>query len=159
MNRPTPNPRAPPAVQDAAPEKLGRHGAVIAAVCGTHALLFHAARERRLGCLAAEAFARCEAREALMYVPAAVIWEIPLLARRGRTDLGLPLASFCDDLFSNPVFQSFDLGVEQVLVAIEYPPNADPFDDLVVDAARLLGLPLVTRDRDIVAPALVPTVW
>jgi PIN domain nuclease of toxin-antitoxin system len=130
-----------------------------AAVCDTHALLFHAARDRRLGRLAAAAFARCEAREALMYVPAAVIWEIALLARRGRIDLGRPLASFCDDLFSNPAFQSFDLGVEQVLLATEYPPNADPFDGLIVAAARLLDLPLITRDRDIVASAVVPTVW
>ena len=130
-----------------------------AAVCGTHALLFHAARGRHLGRLAAAAFARFEAREALMYVPAAVIWEIALLARRGRIDLGRPLASFCDDLFSNPAFQSFDLGVEQVFVATEYPPNADPFDGLIVAAARLLDSPLITRDRDIVASAVVPTVW
>ena len=132
---------------------------VTAAVCDTHALLFHAARDRRLGRRAAAVFAACEAREALIYVPAAVLWETSLLARRARIDLGRPLASFTDDLFSNPAFQPLDLGVEQILLATEYPPHADPFDGLIVAAARLLELPLVTKDRAIVASALVPTLW
>lgn len=130
-----------------------------AAVCDTHALLYHAGGDRRLGRRAATLFAACEAREAVLYVPVAVLWEISLLTRRGRIDLGRPLAGFIDDLFDNPAYQSIDLGVEQVILADEHRPNADPFDALIVAAARLLDLPLVTRDREIAESALVETLW
>ena len=94
-----------------------------------------------------------------MYVPVAVLWEVSLLARRGRIHLRRPLAGFTDDLFGNPAYHSLDLGVEQVILAGEYRPNPDPFDALIVAAARVLDLPLVTCDREIVASSLVATLW
>ena len=132
---------------------------VTAAVCDTHALLYHAGGDRRLGRRAAALFAACDARDAIMYVPVAVLWEVSLLARRGRIDLRRPLAGFTDDLFSNPAYHPLDLGVEQVILADEYRPNPDPFDALIVAAARVLDLPLVTCDREIVASSLVATLW
>ena len=48
---------------------------VPAAVCDTHALLFHAGGGDRLGRRAAAHFEACERRQAILYVPAAVIWE------------------------------------------------------------------------------------
>lgn len=130
-----------------------------AAVCDTHALLYHAGSDRRIGRRAAALFAACEAREAIIYVPVAVLWEIGLLARRGRIDLGRTLAGFADDLFSNPAYHPLDLGVEQVLIADEHRPNNDPFDALIVAAARLLDLPLITRDGEITQSTLVETIW
>ena len=60
---------------------------VPAAVSDTHALLFHAAGGGRLGRRAAAHFEACERRQAILYVPAAVIWECGLLARGGRINL------------------------------------------------------------------------
>jgi hypothetical protein len=45
-----------------------------AATTDTHPLLFHAAASRHLGPRAAAYFAACERREALLYVPMAVVW-------------------------------------------------------------------------------------
>lgn len=129
------------------------------AVCDTHALLYHAGRDRRLGRRAAALFAACDAGEAILYVPIAVLWEISLLTRRRRIDLGRSLAAFADDLFSNPAYHPLALGVEQVIIAHEHRPNADPFDALIVAAARLLDLPLVTRDEDIIESGQVRTLW
>ena len=67
---------------------------VAAAVCDTHALLYHAGGDRRLGRRAAALFAACDARDAL-----------------------------------------------------------------IVAAARVLDLPLVTCDREIAASSLVATLW
>ncbi len=130
-----------------------------AVVSNTHALLFHAAGDRRLGSRAAAVFAACEAQRAIVYVPAIVLWEIALLVRRGRVDLRRPLEAFVEDLFSNPAYQPLDLTVEQVVLADARRPNDDPFDALVVAAARALDLPLVTRDRAIVESKIVRTVW
>ena len=132
---------------------------ITAAVCDTHALLLHAGRDRRLGSRAAALFAACEARNAIVYVPVAVLWEIGLLAREGRIDLGRPLAGFAEDLFSNPAYHPLELSVEQVLLAAEQRPETDPFDALIVAAARLLDLPLVTGERKIADAALVKTLW
>ena len=53
-----------------------------AAVTDTHALLFHAAGGSKLGPRARVHFQRCENREAILYVPVAVIWRSrPQLSR------------------------------------------------------------------------------
>ena len=130
-----------------------------AAVTDTHPLLFHAAGGKRLGRRAAKVFQAAERRAALVYVPAAVIWECSLLGRVGRIDLGRTLEEFFSDLFSNPAYQPLDLTPHQVYLADGARPNDDPFDALVCAAARHLDLPLVTRDTDIHESGLVRAVW
>ena len=134
-------------------------GELAAAVTDTHPLLFHAAGGGRLGRKAAEHFAACERREALLYVPSVVIWECALLTRAGRISLRRSVRSFFDDLFSNPAYQPYDLTVEQVLLGEEMRVNRDPFDALVCAAARDLELPLVTRDGDIRSSGLLRVIW
>lgn len=130
-----------------------------AAVADTHALLYHAGGSRRLGRRAAAHFGRAETREALVYVPAAVIWEVSLLARAGRFNLRRAPRDFFTDLFSNPAYQPHDLTVAQVLDADELRINRDPFDALICAAARDLSLPLLTRDADIEGSGTVRTIW
>ena len=130
-----------------------------AAVTDTHPLLFHAAGGGRLGRKAAAYFDACERREALLYVPAAVMWECALLARAGRVNLRRSVRGFFDELFSNPAYQPYDLNAEQVLTAEEMRVNRDPFDALICAAARDLGLPLVTRDGDLRSSGLLRVIW
>jgi len=132
---------------------------VDAAVTDTHALLFHAGGSRRLGKRATAMFARAEAREAVVYVPAAVVWEVTLLARAGRFNLRRSPRGFFDDLFSNPAYQPFDLTTSQVLDADELRINRDPFDALICAAARELSLPLLTRDTEIEGSGAVRVLW
>ncbi len=130
-----------------------------AAVADTHALLYHAAGSPRLGRRAAAHFARAEARDAIVYVPAAVIWEISLLARGGRLNLRRSPRVFFGDLFSIPAYQPYDLDAAQILDADELRINKDPFDALVCAAARRLGLPLMTRDVAIHDSGTVRVLW
>ncbi|CAN5890120.1 hypothetical protein BH18ACI5_BH18ACI5_25610 [soil metagenome] len=132
---------------------------VVAAVTDTHALIFHAAGGGRLGARAAAHYRACEHREALTYVPAAVVWEVALLARAGRVNLRRSLRAFFSDLFSNPAYQPYDLSVEQVLLAEETRVNRDPFDALICAAARDLELPLITRDGEIRSSGMVRIIW
>jgi PIN domain nuclease of toxin-antitoxin system len=129
------------------------------AVTDTHPLLFHAAGGGRLGSKAAHHFAACERREAILYVPAAVIWECALLARAGRVNLRRSVRGFFDDLFSNPAYQPYDLSAEQVFAAEEMRVNRDPFDALICAAARDLQLPLLTRDGEIRSSGAVRVIW
>ena len=130
-----------------------------AAVTDTHALIFHAAGGGRLGSKAAAHFRACEDRQALTYVPAAVVWEVALLTRAGRVNLRRGVRAFFTDLFSNPAYHPYELTVEQVLLAEEPRVNRDPFDGLICAAARDLALPLITRDGDMRSSGLVIVLW
>ena len=57
------------------------------AVTDTHALLFHAAGRARLGSRARALFTAAETRNAVVYVPMAVVWGVTMLARRVRVNL------------------------------------------------------------------------
>ncbi len=130
-----------------------------AAVADTHALLFHAAASRALGRRAAGHFEACERQQALVYVPMAVIWEVSLLSRASRINLRRPIRNFFEDLFSNPAYHPLDLTPEQVYLADDLRFTRDPFDALIVAAARTLTLPLLTRDADIRASGAVRVIW
>ena len=130
-----------------------------AAVTDTHPLLFHAAGGKRLGTRASRHFAACEAGQAILYVPVVVIWEIAVLARGGRINLRRSVRTFCDDLFSNPAYQPYDVTPDQIFAADEMRFTRDPFDGLVCAAATVLGLPLVTRDAQIRASGVVKVIW
>jgi len=130
-----------------------------AAVIDTHALIFFAAGSGQLGDRAAALFDRCERREAILYVPVAVIWECSLLARASRINLRRTVRAFFDDLFSNPAYQPLDLTPDQIFDADELRFTRDPFDALIVAAARTTGVPLVTRDAVTRASGTVPVLW
>ncbi|HEX5000613.1 MAG TPA: type II toxin-antitoxin system VapC family toxin [Terriglobia bacterium] len=133
------------------------HGA---AVTDTHPLIYHAGGAARLGPAAAGLFGRCERREAIIYVPAVVIWECSLLARVGRIHLRRSVREFFDDLFSNSSYQPLDLQPEHIFLADEERRfNRDPFDGLIVAAAKATGLPLITRDREISRASGIETIW
>jgi PIN domain nuclease of toxin-antitoxin system len=130
-----------------------------AAVTDTHALVFHAAGGGVLASKARAHFAGAEAGRTLVYVPAAVIWEVTLLARAVRINLHRPVRTFFADLFSNPAYQPHDLTAEQVFDADELRFTRDPFDTLIVAAARDLNLPLITRDTAIRESGVVRVLW
>lgn len=130
-----------------------------AAVTDTHALLYHAAGSARLGTRAAAHFDSVERRQGILYVPAAVIWEVALLARSGRVSLRRAVPEFFGDLFSNPGYQPYDLTPAQIFDADALRINRDPFDALICAAARDLDLPLLTRDADIGKSGTVRLIW
>jgi PIN domain nuclease of toxin-antitoxin system len=129
------------------------------AVTDTQALVFHAAGGGRLGPKGRAQFEACERREAIVYVPAPVIWEVSLLARAVRINLRRSVREFFADLFSNPAYQPLDLTPAQVLDADELRFTRDPFDALICAAARDLSLPLVTRDAAIAGSGVVKVIW
>jgi PIN domain nuclease of toxin-antitoxin system len=130
-----------------------------AVVTDTHPLVFHAAGGGNLGAKARAQFAAAEAGDSIIYVPAAVIWEVSLLARIVRINLRRSLRTFFDDLFSNPAYQPHDLTAAQVFDADELRFTRDPFDGLIVAAATDLALPLITRDAGIRESGRVKTIW
>ena len=106
-----------------------------------------------------EMFERCERQQAIIYVPAIVMWEVGLLARVSRVNLRRTVRGFFNDLFSNPSYQPYDMTAEQVYIADELRFSRDPFDLLICAAARAMELPLISRDADIRAAGVVRVIW
>ncbi|MBI4476926.1 MAG: type II toxin-antitoxin system VapC family toxin [Acidobacteria bacterium] len=129
------------------------------AVTDTHPLVYHAAASRVLGQRAAQHFAAADRQEAIIYVPAAVVWECALLARGFRINLRRTVREFFSDLFANPAYQPLDLSPDQIYVADEVRINRDPFDGLICAAALTLSLPLITRDGEIRESGRVQVIW
>jgi len=121
--------------------------------------VFHAAGGGRLGARAKALFESAEAGRTIIYVPAAVIWEMSLLARLVRINLHRPVRAFFADLFSNPAYQPHPLDAQQVFDADELRFTRDPFDALICAAARDLNLALITRDGPIREAGVVKVTW
>ena len=134
-------------------------GEIRAAVADTHALLFHAAEDRRLGIRVSRHLDAANTGQAIVHVPFAVVWEVSLLVRSGRIAMPHPVREFFGYLFSNPAYRPYALTMEQVFAASELGFNKDPFDALIVAAAQALGLPLLTRDADIRESGVVDVLW
>lgn len=130
-----------------------------AAVTDTHALVFYSAASKKLSRAAKAYFEAAESGEANIYVPSVVLWELSLLMRGRKIDLGRSIRRFAADLFSNSSFQFVGLSDEHLFLADEQRPNADPFDALICAVAFDLRLPLLTRDADIEASGLVKVIW
>lgn len=130
-----------------------------AAVTDTHPLILHVRERPTLGARAAAHFRGAEDGGALVYVPMAVVWEVIFLTRTGRVDLRRSPAAFFSELFLNPAYQPFDLTLDQVFAADAARFTRDPFDALIVAAAQVLELPLITRDTAIVASRAVAVLW
>jgi PIN domain nuclease of toxin-antitoxin system len=130
-----------------------------AAVTDTHPLVFHASGGGKLSPRAKAVFDAAEARKTIVYVPAAVIWEVSLLARAVRINLHRSVREFFADLFSNPAYQPHPVDAPQVFDADELRFTRDPFDALICAAARDLDLPLITCDSMIRESAVTKTIW
>jgi len=96
-----------------------------------HALVWHLSKPARLGRAAARLLRDADRGRTAVLIPAIVAVELTLLRQAGRNTTGVP----------------------------QLESLRDPFDRMVVAAARAAGAPLVTGDATIHASALVDVVW
>jgi PIN domain nuclease of toxin-antitoxin system len=78
-------------------------------------------------------------------------WEIGILAQRGKVAFGVSAENYVYRAFTRPGFQIAALTPE-IAVRASYLPgqfHSDPADRLLISTAMLMGLILVTRDREI----------
>jgi len=100
---------------------------------------------------------RVEAAQAQAYVPAAVVAEVLILRDLGRVRIGLPELRKATESAPGLYFLPLDLTQLDHFAALV--TLRDPFDRLIVSAARSVGAALVTRDGQIADSGLVETVW
>lgn len=123
----------------------------------THALVWFLSRPKRLGRAAVRWLRDADAGRAEILVPAIVPVELTLLREAGRDVIG---SSQVEALVAGyPAFVLHPLDMTQANEFVLLEALGDPFDRLIVAAARTAGVPLITADSTIDASALVETIW
>lgn len=124
-------------------------------VLDTHAAVWWAGEPRRLG-RAAQARLANEDR---LGIPAIVFWEVALLVRKGRLDLGMPIGVWTQAIQTVPRVEALPLTAEIAVQADELEMHADPADRFIVATALRYSVPLVSKDRLMRTLRFVETIW
>lgn len=118
-------------------------------VCDTHALIYWSLAPKRLGAAARKAIE--QAREESEVLCADIsLWEIAMLADKGRLELGVvPVEEYLDKVIA--ALGLTVLPISPRIVALAQSGRfvqKDPADRLIGATALVLGAPLITRDAE-----------
>ena len=128
-------------------------------VTDTHPLIWYATgKQAKLSAKALRAFNAATREEALIYVPPFVLWEIALLLKIGRVALRESYGDWAEHLIAQPGFDLAEFRVSVATEAYSY-PFSDPFDSVITATAKVMDLPLITKDLDITDSELVEIYW
>jgi PIN domain nuclease of toxin-antitoxin system len=90
-------------------------------------------------------------------LPAIVPVELALLAERGKTAIGVPQLEAT--LARNPLLRILPLDLAQAREFVLLRGVRDPFDRLILAAAKCSGSPLISADESIAESKLVEVIW
>jgi PIN domain nuclease of toxin-antitoxin system len=126
-------------------------------VLDTHACVFMLGDPHRLGARARAALESAESGRAEVFLPAAVVAELLLLRGLGRVGIGLPEIRAAME--TSPSLRFLPLELDQLDEFAALGAVRDPFDRLLVSAARSLRARLISRDTGLAQAGLVEVVW
>lgn len=126
-------------------------------VLDTHAFAWWVSRPKRLGKAAARALREVDVGRARAWIPTPVAIELTLLAEHGRRLVGV--AELRAATVRNDCVRVLPLDLIQATEFALLGTLSDPFDRMIVAAARAAGHPLVTADEPIAESGLVEVVW
>jgi len=124
-------------------------------VLDTHALLWWTSEPRRLSRRAATEIARAER----VGLPTIVFWEIALLVRKGRIELGVPPVEWLERILQIPRCEALPLKAIVALQADGLDMHADPADRFIAATALHLGVPVITKDHLLADVKGLRTIW
>ncbi len=124
-------------------------------VLDTHAAVWWTGDPSRLG-RAARARLASDDR---LGIPAIVFWEVALLVRRRKLDLGMPVSQWAQAVQAIPRLQSLALTAEIAVAADELEMHADPADRFIVATALRYGAPLISKDPLMRSLRFIETIW
>lgn len=124
-------------------------------VLDTHTAVWWAGDPRRLGPKARADLAKAD----VLGIPAIVFWEVALLVRKRKLDLGMPVRSWAEAIQSVPRVQTLPLTAEIAVHADELTMQADPADRFIAATALHHAVPLVSKDRLMRSLRFIETIW
>jgi PIN domain nuclease of toxin-antitoxin system len=126
-------------------------------VLDTHAFVWWVARPKRLGRAAARALRAVDAGRARAWLPSMIAVELILLHEAGRRSWSI--ADLEAATRRNPEVRILPHDLAQATEFALLASLRDPFDRIIVAAARATERALITADGMIAASGLVPVLW
>lgn len=126
-------------------------------VTDTHAFYWYLTASPRLGANAQAIFLAGEQGQARLYVPSIVLAELYYL--NAKYSQPLAFAQEYEKLAESGQFHFVDFCAADVLRFDALAAIPEMHDRMIVSVAHALQLPLITRDREIIASGVVQTIW
>jgi PIN domain nuclease of toxin-antitoxin system len=122
----------------------------------THAAIWAAEADPQIGPLARRAL--LSAKHGDVFISDITLLEISMLAKKGRIQIAVSLPAYLTRLQSiyPPIRISPTIAMRAMDLVL---PQGDPFDRIIVATSLENHLTLVTRDQNITASKLAPTLW
>ena len=129
-------------------------------VTDTHPLVWYVTEQhRKLSRRVRSVFDKAVSGDAVVWIPAVVLWECSLLIRAGRIKEVKSLDRLLPDRFDAQALVVFDLTQEDVVTAHRLSFTEDPFDTMIVAMAMRKDCPLITKDEVITTSKVCDTYW
>jgi PIN domain nuclease of toxin-antitoxin system len=126
-------------------------------VLDTHVVAWYLTKPAKLGKSAKRMLRAADEGKVRMAIPAIVLIELAMIKDLKRTVTGpVEVEALCEQ---SSGFEILPMDLAQAKEFVLLGSLRDPFDRLVVAAARCLGVPLFTADSNITASRLVSVVW
>jgi PIN domain nuclease of toxin-antitoxin system len=129
-------------------------------VADSHAIIWQSQRSPELSEGAANALLEAEETDGVVVSVASLI-DLWYVTQTTKTVTDADLAELREKIAASPELSlhPIDEDVTDATTAIPRDTLADPWDRFIVATAKVLEVPLVTRDRAIRDSGLVPTIW
>lgn len=126
-------------------------------VLDTHALFWFLTKSPKLGKKAAQIFQDATKGQGLLWVPSIVLAELYFLnEKQGHP---LDFNTEYQAMAASPCYRFVDFTAADVLQFAALSSIPEIHDRLIVGAALSLGLPVMTRDINIINSGVVVTIW
>jgi PIN domain nuclease of toxin-antitoxin system len=127
--------------------------------CDTHALVFWSLAPERLSSKAAATIEQGRTRSSLACADI-VLWEIAMLAAKGRIVLPLPTEQYLRDVIAAMRLKILPITLE---IAVRAQDSAfvhgDPADRLIAATALVYAVPLISADSNLAQVASLAVIW
>jgi len=129
-------------------------------VTDTHPLIWYTSgKHSRLSQRVLRVFDAAFADRALIVIPSAVFWEISLLIEHDKIKVREPFEVWAAALIARRGIDLAALALDVIAQAHHLRFHGDPFDRTIVATAKLMDLPLITKDETITNAKVVDVFW
>jgi len=126
-------------------------------VTDAHSLIWYFARDPRLSTKALEIFRSSAAGREIIIVPTIVLGEILYVSEAGKTPM--PFQDALSRIEEGDNYEIVALDLQVLKAASEIQTGLEMHDRFIAATAKVLGLPLITKDKEITAAGIVEVVW
>ena len=126
-------------------------------VTDAHSLIWYFTRNPRLSAKALQIFRSSAAGREIIIVPTIVLGEILYVSEAGKTPM--PFQDVLSRIEQSDNYEIVALNLQVLKAACEIQAGLEMHDRFITATAKVLGLPLITKDKEITAAGIVEVVW